>query len=376
MKDNVYAFLEAIKGSPLYNPSLSCNNMSGYCLCQTIQHLKEDIKHQVSDLMLSEPKNKFATQQLRTLLLTLTDISNKIYARADQKSTPLFNTFQAIEDLFQHIYLATGQALNDTPLPHFMIDTAGINLQEEFGKQLRKLKKDNVQSQVLDSLSHYFKQIDSRLTPEMTYQELIYAQKIFRGLEHLLANTVATIRAQKIWKTLIHLNFNREPLMSLSNSNIQQIVQADLPLPVIKLQLEEILKELQQIDDNPNYAYNSSRTSLKAYIEKIVIGEIKWLDKKQRSLSTISTNMPHITVSLTAKQLVLLTKLHVELGIITDSTVTKALSTLLGTIQTTKGGALSYETNRKKINEIDQNTVAQTKEYLQSLLSELNKMDI
>ncbi|WP_270090351.1 hypothetical protein [Sphingobacterium sp. SYP-B4668] len=372
MKDSLYSFIMAVEQSPVVLPGLACDRMEGYCYCHTLLSLKEELIVKIGELMLTEPDTQFVQQKVRVLQLSLTVLANKLYQRQGKPDTSRLNTFLAIEEVLHHLRLTSGETIQHMGMPLFALHAEGHTLLVHYQKYQRKLKKNDVPPLLLDSLNQFFKQFAFPHQHAISYHQLEYAHKVLRGIENLILTEPANLWSTKIWKTLIYLNFNRERLMNHCRRHVDDLVTSGAPPLTIRTQLEEYLKELQQLDTQLGYAYQPSRTSLKDFIENLLLTEIDW----QTKLPSLSSNLNQdaITVTLTAKQLSLLTDLNVQTRHIVELSTPQALRILLNHVRTVRGGTLSFETNRKKIKEMDNKTIEGTRLYLQALQDKLKEL--
>ncbi|WP_199119894.1 hypothetical protein [Pedobacter sp. ASV28] len=356
-------------------------NENNYLTAQErIRNERIKLESQLSELLCSSQDDMIIKRKIRHGHIRLIQLSNQVYdaikkASRDEQYLLAKMALENINELMQHAEaLAANYIDPDIPLSRYIVDDWGNELFADYAAVEQTLKKEEVDSSLIQSLSAFFSKLVEP-TEEMFEKQFRYAEKLLRGLHKMIEREPREEWTFKLWHLMVYLNFNKKDILAYSFAKVKKMGQLNEPYLIVQEKLLTFLKDVRQIEENPTFMYLADRISLKAYTIEQLEEELSWLQQHRNNLLTEIANSDdnYFIVDLTVRKLNLWAQINVELGTIPYHPTNHVVKVMANYIRTLKPGPISYGSARKKLDPYDPTTVKGLHLWLSNQIEHLEK---
>lgn len=337
---------------------------------------------QLSKLICSAEDELVINRRIRYCHIRLVTLSNLVYQSLHQNQTTKQEKILAqfaldnIAELMQNAEkIASNYIDQSIALSYNLVNKWSTTLRTSYNLVKPLLYKHNVESFLVDVLDNYFAEIGKNIDIPIFNIELLYAEKLVRGLQKMQSISPPTQWSIELWHLMIYLNFNKKQVMDYSAVKVREIALGNAPYLVLQEKLLGFLKDMKQMEENHLSAYQKDRVSLKTYIIELLEEELTWLQQHRTSLLTEIANSDEdfFIVDFTVKRLNLWAQINVDLGTIPYHTTPHVIKVMSNYIRTLKPGPISYESARRKLDTYDPTTVKGLHVWLNRQMEHLEK---
>ncbi len=265
----------------------------------------------------------------------------------------------------------------DAKAPEVQIDAA----RRDSKKHIRILKdlltQKGVQAELINAVLHALLRIEKPYAGfQVTFQRILFAQRIQRTIYGLIENHQSDIREQ-LDAMLFYLNCNSIKVFLYQTQHFEKQVASETRAERID-KLALALKKVNQIQVKPGIGYNIHGTSLKELVSGFLNEEISYLERITASLgSGLGEDKMmqgfKLKVNLSVSQVAYVFRIFIENQLIQTQNQTELLRFLARVVVTKKAEHVSFDSLRAKYYNIESGTKESVKEALSTLVRYVDK---
>lgn len=334
----------------------------------------------------SEKQFELIIQQIQSILITIADTITNHHTHYLQSFTQLKDFEQAYHISFSNIvkvlsfiennykqYFNQNQKVPDSYL---------TICRTQFKPALKKLRtiliKQGFQHDFIDVILYPHIRILNNTNNTYTFKDLIFSKKLIIAQQELIENANENLRDQLI-ELSIYFNCNYSKLYKyIINLLINRIETLNEITDRLK-HLSFRLKQLNQTQQKPGYAFNANAISLKEQISIWIEEEICFLEKQMHLQQLFS--LPHqpteevkgINTILSVKELAFLTRVMMDTNIIYNKNKTY-VAQQMAMLFRTKENHIQPHSMSRKIHLKEDHAMNNVKDHLIKMLNHINKM--
>jgi hypothetical protein len=340
------------------------------------------LETQLSQLICSAEDELVINRRIRYYHIRLVKLSNQVYqiikfTPTQQKNKSLAQiALENIDELMQNAEEIAGNYIDHSiALSHNLVNKWSNNLRDNYAQVKLLLDKHKVNKKLIDVLSTFFAELGQTTAVAVYETELMYAEKLLRGLQKMQASEPADQWTIKLWQLMLYWNFNKKQVLDYSADKVKAVAQGNEPYLVLQEKLQSFLKDVKQMEENHLFSYLKDRISLKTYTIDLIEEELTWLQQHRTSLLAEIANADDnfFIVDFTVRRLNLWAQINVEIGTIPYHNTPHVVRVMSNYVRTLKPGPLSYESARRKLDSYDPTTVKGLHLWLNRQLEHLEK---
>jgi hypothetical protein len=260
------------------------------------------------------------------------------------------------------------------PLSDHMHQQLAEPLLEDFERLQEQLLAAEVDGRFIQAFATFFA-VFAAPREKMFAAQFRYAQKLLRGLHRAMDDKPVDDWLPGIWRLMCYLNFNKIEMIDYATALVKDLAEMDARYLVVQDRLYSFLRDVKQMEEHLELAYQRDRISLKAYMVELLQEEISLLQQHRSNIQTEIANADdnYFVIDLSVKRLNLWAKINVELGTIPYHTTSHVVRVMSNYVRTLKPGAISANSAVRKLEDFDPTTVKGLHLWLTRQLEHLEK---